>query len=298
MKIVGINDEKCIKCLACMVCPAKLFIKPPTKTGEKRRIPFEDPYNRCIECGHCLSICPTDAVIFTDPEGPIQFEEIKNLSSLIDYEKLMKVLRSRRSIRKYNDKMVSEEDIKAVLEAMRYAPTARNAQEINYIVINDPEKIVKLRSAVENLWQKLLKLLNKARKIKFLLPKSLKKYVTDPSHRMSIENHLKRASEGIDDVFYGAPVVIILYVPPGLSKIMAGNDAGNAVTYGMLAAQARGLGTCWIGYAIEAINRFKENKEWLNIPKKNIVTGVFIIGYPTVQYHKVPPRKAQIVDWN
>ena len=80
MKILGLDDEKCIKCLACVDdCPSKLFIKPPTETGDKRKVFFEDPYNRCIECGHCVSICPTDAIIFTDPEGPLEFEEVKDI---------------------------------------------------------------------------------------------------------------------------------------------------------------------------------------------------------------------------
>ena len=298
MKITGLDDEKCIKCLACIDdCPANLFFKPPTKTGEKRRVFFEDPHDKCIECGHCVAICPTNAITYSDAEDPMEFEEAKNPSTLIEYEALMKVLRCRRSIRKYKEKKVSDEDIEAVLQAMRYAPTARNAQVIKYIVITNPEKIEKFRLAVVKMWKKLLKLLLLAKKIKFLLPKKLKEEVSD-SNQMSLEKHVNRSNQGIDEVFYNAPVVIVLHVPPGLSKVMAGNDAGDAITFGMLAAQSRGLGTCWIGYAMETINRSKDIKKWLKIPKENMVTGVFILGHPAVKYHRVPSRKTLIVDWN
>jgi hypothetical protein len=48
---------------------------------------------------------------------------------------------------------------------------------------------------------------------------------------------------------------------------------------------------------MEALNRSSENKKVFNIPEKSIITGVFILGYPAVKYHKVPPRRTLVVDW-
>lgn len=80
MKIKGIDDNKCIKCAECVKeCPSSLYSKLPTKVGEKRRVTFEDPYNRCSFCGHCVAICPTDAILFDDAEKAYDLEEAKNL---------------------------------------------------------------------------------------------------------------------------------------------------------------------------------------------------------------------------
>ena len=298
MKIIGINKEKCITCLECVkICPASLYFKPPTKVGDKRDVIFNDPYNSCIMCGHCISICPTNAVNFEDAEKPYEFEGAKHPSSLINYEDLMKVLRSRRSIRRFKSEPVPREDIEAILEAMRYAPSAMNAQSWKYIIITDPQEVEKLRESVIKMMKMARKALKIAKILKPILPKKLKKLVSDPATKISLDKFFERTKNGEDHIFYNAPVVIITYAPVYGSKMMTANDAGIALTYGMLIAQSRNLGTCWIGFAQEALNRFKKNKKLFKIPKKMNVNGVLIVGYPAIKYHRVPPRKPLNVKW-
>ena len=298
MKIIGMNKEKCIKCLECLKdCPASLFFKPPTKAGEKREVVFNDPYNSCIKCGHCISICPVKAIIFEDAEESYEFEGVKTPSSLINYEDLMKVLRSRRSIRRFKSEPVPKEDSEAILEAMRYAPSATNAQLWEYIVITDPQEIEKLQKCVIKMMKLARKALKLARIFKIFLSKRIKKLVSDPATKISLDEFLERTNNGEDRIFYNAPVIIITYAPVTGSKIMTAADAGIALTYGMLTAQARDLGTCWIGFAQEALNRFKKNKKFFRIPKKMNVNGVLIIGYPDVKYYRVPPRKKLKIKW-
>ncbi|MBD3195723.1 MAG: 4Fe-4S dicluster domain-containing protein [Candidatus Lokiarchaeota archaeon] len=296
MKIIGLDDEKCIKCLDCVrECPSGLFIKPPTELGEKRRVIFEDPYEGCIECGHCIAVCPTDAIIYDDADDYLEYEGMKDPSSLIDFETLNKYLRARRSIRNYKDKEVSDEQIKTILEAMRYAPSARNDQAWKYIIVKDPGKIDKIRQSVIKMLALLRKLIKYKAVIKYFLPKSVKEMITEPRTKVSIEDFFKRIDEGEDDVFYNAPVVLVTYTEH--EGDMALNDAGITLTHGMLAAQALGLGTCWIGYAQEALNRNKEVKEAIGISKDSNVNGVLIIGHPDVKYHRAPPRKTLDVKW-
>ncbi|MFH1914392.1 MAG: nitroreductase family protein [Pseudomonadota bacterium] len=54
---------------------------------------------------------------------------------------LMHALRTRRSIRKFEDKPVSEAMIRQVLEAAMAAPSAGNAQPWQFVVITDPAKL-------------------------------------------------------------------------------------------------------------------------------------------------------------
>ncbi len=50
---------------------------------------------------------------------------------------LMQAIRTRRSIRNYQDKLVEEEKLLAVLEAGRLAPSAKNMQDWKFIVVRD-----------------------------------------------------------------------------------------------------------------------------------------------------------------
>lgn len=298
MTIIGINKEKCITCLECVkICPASLYFKGPTKIGDKRDVIFSDPYNSCIMCGHCISICPTNAVLFENAESPVEFEGTKDPSSLINYKDLMKILRSRRSIRSFKSGHVPKEDIEAILDAMRYAPSAMNAQSWEYLVITDPQEIERLRQCVIKMMKIARKALKFAKILKPFLPKKLKKLVTDPTTKNRLDKFFERTKQGEDRIFYNAPIVIITYSSLLGSKMINANDAGIALTYGMLIAQTRDLGTCWIGFAQEALNRFKKNKRMFKIPKQKIVNGVLILGYPAVNYLRVPPRKKINVRW-
>ena len=49
------------------------------------------------------------------------------------------VLHSRRSIRKYENRMVEDDKLLKILDAVRLAPSARNRQPWHFIIITDPQ---------------------------------------------------------------------------------------------------------------------------------------------------------------
>ena len=53
-------------------------------------------------------------------------------------------LKTRRSIRKFKDEQISDEDLKTILETGTYAPTARGMQSPKIVVIQNPETIKEL----------------------------------------------------------------------------------------------------------------------------------------------------------
>ena len=57
------------------------------------------------------------------------------------------IVKSRRSIRKYQDKPVSDADLTAVLEAGRMAPSARNAQDWFFTAVRNADTREKLAAA-------------------------------------------------------------------------------------------------------------------------------------------------------
>ena len=105
MVITNINQRLCTKCNLCInECPFKLFVI------EDNRQYHHDPLNHCIKCGHCVAICPTNAINyeFTQKADSVFYKE-DNFEK-IDINNISKVMKNiifkRRSVRKYKDKKI------------------------------------------------------------------------------------------------------------------------------------------------------------------------------------------------
>jgi len=57
---------------------------------------------------------------------------------------LLEIMKKRRSVRKYNGKPVSDEQVKTILKAGMLAPSAKNGKPWEFIVIRDKEALKKL----------------------------------------------------------------------------------------------------------------------------------------------------------
>jgi nitroreductase len=261
----------------------------------EKRIEFNDPIRRCFRCGHCLSICPTEAINFEGAEPPYFFDEAKKPESIITYDDLMKLIRSRKSARVYLDKPVEKEKIESLLDAMRYAPSASNRQNREYIIITDKEKIQELSRDVGYLLVRARRYM----KLKYLVAPFvtgvLKRRLLSKRTRFTLDNYIKRTQEGEDLMFFKAPCVIILH-SPSYSKMSAA-DAGLAITHGMFAALSLGLSTCWIGLAQEYFSRTKKARKKWGIPLKHDVYGVFVLGYSELEFIAGPPRRPLKIKW-
>ncbi len=63
---------------------------------------------------------------------------------------VMEAIRTRRSVRSYEDRPVEDEKLEAVLEAGRLAPSAKNRQEWRFVVVRNAETRAKLMAAAKN----------------------------------------------------------------------------------------------------------------------------------------------------
>ena len=158
----------------------------------------------------------------------------------------MEIIKARKSIRAYQDKPLPKKVIKDILEAAKFAPTARNMQELEYKVITSKTLISKLTEGLAAVFQKEG------------LP-------------------LKGPPGAKPDFFYGAPILIIITAPK--DNMWASADAGLAAQNILLYATSIDLGSCFIGRA-KHIERDKNLLKMLHIADDmNIVAGV-ICGYP------------------
>ena len=60
------------------------------------------------------------------------------------------VLKKRRSIRAFQDKPVAKADLEAIVDVARFAPTARNVQPWEFVIITDGEILTKISKLGEN----------------------------------------------------------------------------------------------------------------------------------------------------
>lgn len=288
MKINGIYPEKCILCGECInECPPGLFSRE--KSHGKGGVVYNNPLDRCIRCGHCIAVCKPGAINYEAEETAFTFENIDHPEKIVPFDSIFKFLAIRRSVRRFKDKPVDREDLEAVFKAMQYAPSASNARRWQYIAVTDRQKIAWLSAKTLDLFKMMRSLINLRWLLWPFLPGNIKKMIFSPSMKGVINEAIAEYKKGKDFIFFHAPCILILHAPVYGSSI-SGNDAGIALTYGMLAAQSRGLGSCWIGFAQEAIERKPEVQRWLSLPKQHKVYGVLALGYPDVKYFFIPPR--------
>jgi len=122
----------------------------------------------------------------------------------------MEVLRNRRSIRKYKQEQITEEELNTVLELGTYAPTAKGLQCPVIVAVQDKETVA------------LLSRLN----------------------RQILSEIRGKPLEEIADPYFGAPTIVLVFAPRSVNTFV--EDGSAVMSQLLLAAYAAGLGSCWI----------------------------------------------------
>ena len=260
MPVLGIDYEKCINCKLCI----KECVRRYSEDIENDRVVFSDPTGSCSSCGHCIAVCPENAIIYEGfKDEPYTFEGIEHPETIASYETVYKLLRANRSIRHYKKDKVPDDMLKKVIDAMQYAPTGGNMRSENYAIISDENRIKTLSDAV------------------------LDELLSSPGGKLSYQDSFEaRKKMYTSPVFFDAPHVIIVFSTQG--GMMEWINIGILVTYGRLAAQALGLGTCWNGWTS---GTFASNRKLVKLAGvRGTSWGVFTIGYPVIKFKRCPPR--------
>jgi len=172
----------------------------------------------------------------------------------------VEVILKRRSVRNFENKMISEEELKTIIDCGLFAPSAKNRQNWHFTVITNKERIDEISNAA-------LKGMNKL---------GLDK---DP------EFH----------IFYNAPLVIVISSKiEGYSEINAGCVVQNMA----LAAKSMNIGSCIIGQTRYIYHKFPklEGNRLLKIPEGYEHDVSICFGY--IKKDTDPkPRKENVVDY-
>jgi len=292
--LVTIDQQKCTGCGKCVTVCSDFEIK----IVNGKAVLADEPLFGCIACGHCMAICPEGAIEVTGrcltPKDLLQFTES---SVKPDYNSLLRLLQTRRSIREYKNQPVSGEIIDLIIAAAQTAPMGIPPSDVSVLVLNGKEKVRQFSSDFCNVLNRNRWLVSgwfMALMTPFMDKKTIrffKKFM-----RPLFDVYIGSMNKGVDHVTYDAPVALYFYGSPFCDPA----DPIIAATYAMVAAESLGLGTCMLG----AIHPFLQSgfgvKEFRNkygIRFKSREGLVLIVGYPKVKYIKGVNRTFANVDF-
>ena len=273
MGLFAINKQTCTKDGICAsVCPSGII----EMTNNGYPAAADKAEDLCIRCGHCVAVCPTASFSHRDMNAE-KFGSIKE-DLFISPAQCEQLLKSRRSIRAFEDKPVSKNILQNILDTARYAPTGHNSQSVQWLVLSDRNELQRLAGITVD-WMR-----------------SDKDKMPDNELSFHMEQTIHCWAKGLDHVFRNAPAVIIAYGLQG--DILAPESSIIALTYLELAAASMGLGCCWAGYFNAAAASFPPMIEALPLPRDHRCLGAMMIGYPKYKYRKIPARKQPDITWH
>jgi nitroreductase/NAD-dependent dihydropyrimidine dehydrogenase PreA subunit len=267
MDFLILDHNKCKKDRICVnECPFGL-IETDKENGYPRSI--ENAEEICNACGHCVAVCPHDAL--SHKYVPLKESPLIDGSNAINEKQTVQFLRSRRSIRRFKDMPVEKEKIQRLIEIARYAPTAGNAQQLEWMVYTDKEGM-------------------------HVLSKHTADWMRENAARAPYFSTIVEAWDaGIDQILRNVPVLLFVSAPKESAFGMT--DLSLAFSYLDLAAPIFGLGTCWAGLLEGALKNWPPARKALGLTDDRPHHYPMMLGYPDVHYRRLPQRRKPKITW-
>lgn len=183
---------------------------------------------------------------------------------------LRKAILGRRSIRFYEDKPLTREIINDLINMGIHAPTASNTQPWAFVIVEDKQFMQQ--------WSEQSK-------------RMLLKEMDAKPHLQKYRGLMNKKNFNI---FYDAPCLLLIYGNSEFPSYVL--DCSLAAQNIMLTAHDLGLGSCWIGFAMNYGN-LPEIKTKLNIPENYSLVAPLVIGYPRRIGKPVPRKEPVIFSW-
>ncbi|MGO9014072.1 MAG: nitroreductase family protein [Dissulfurispiraceae bacterium] len=175
---------------------------------------------------------------------------------------------NRRSNRAFLAEQIKEEELKTIIEAGIYAPSAHNQQSWHFTVVQDKQLLDQLSDDA----------------------KVAAKHFDDKLIQQLANNEKFHA-------FYNAPTAIIV---SGEEKAMMPEVSCAAATENMLiAAESIGVGSCWVAFVGFAFGgeKGKDYLKRLGIPEGYKPSHAVALGYKKIEHAKAPARRENTVNY-
>jgi len=260
--------------------------------------------NQSLGCDHCAAACPADAVNVAaiDPAAS-RFKMFPSDDRWLPYGKfdislLVKLMRSRRSCRNYTDRPPARDLLEDLVKIGIAAPSGSNCQHWTFTILPDRPAVQGLGDRIAVYFRRLNRLAENRFlrwSLKLIGKKRLDWYFRE--YYQAVEEALAEWKQsGKDRLFHGAPALIVVGSRPGAA--CPAEDALLATQNILLAAHGLGLGTCLIGFAVEALKKDVSLKRHLGIPEKEDIHAVIALGYPREKYQRVAGRKPFVLRYS
>lgn len=175
----------------------------------------------------------------------------------------------RRSIRKYSDKPISDEDLQDIIEAGLAAPSGINLQPWYFVVVKSEEKLKRLSEITGQVFGKF---------------------------KPVLENRFEKNPEAIEETreflnsMGGAKVCVLVFLLKDdyedYTTVVEGTSA--AIENMCLMAYDKGIGSCWLTAALRVGIGDELRREFA--PDKGKYLAMLTLGYPAVS-PAMPPRR-------
>lgn len=180
-----------------------------------------------------------------------------------------KLVKNRVSLRTYDERDISEEDLNQIVEAAMLAPTAGNQMLYSIIVIRDPETKKKLAESCDH--QPFI-----AKAPVLLLFVSDQHKWFEYYRQNGVPEYAER-EEGL------------LWEEPGEADLLLSiEDTMIAAQSAVLMAESMGIGSCYIGDILE---QYEFHKELFALPKHVVPITMLCLGYYREDYKRVHHKR-------
>lgn len=278
------------RCNACLLCVTDCI------SGAWREVngrPEMAAPQFCNQCGHCVAVCPSQAIVHEAVEMR-QVEECRK--ELLRPDAYREIVRTRRSIRNYRRKDVPVEVIEEILRLAGYSPTASNLQNVGYIVITDKSVLGAVSAAVFGIGRKIYEKTRKGPgKIFYLFLKAVSRGDDLERYIEPMGYYIGETEKGRDFILHHAPALILVHGPQkgSFNSENCNIAAANIMNY----AHALGLGTCYIGFLCVALKISRFLRKHVQLPKGRRVYACMVMGYPAFGHSFTTSRRKRPTQW-
>ena len=262
-------------CARCGICVAACSRGVLADDGEGAPHLSPERESMCNFCGHCSAICPVGAVVSPGYGGERAMPLDPGLQ--VDFAAARQLILSCRSIRRYREEAVPEEEVLELLDVARRAPTGSNLQLVRWMALSGREKAERFTALTMEWFDTVAR--------------------HDPAMqgRYDVDAMMARYRGGYDLILRGAPNVVFALTDK--SAAWGATDSVIAMTYFCLAAHARNIGSCWCGFGMLPLRNFAPLRDFLGLGQDDVVHTVAFFGRTDMEYHALPPRKPLRLTW-